>query len=210
MQTAKWMLDAVLAVAAVSAPLATHAEGLKLHSDPLPWARWQARLALGAAAPAWRSGLDLYDRSAAGVGSASLMGDYYFARSLAASGSARGFRATSGLIVGPRTALWTARPAGIAPGGLFSVERRLFDVPSGMTGIDTAVDSAALPYLGIGYSGLSLRGGWSVSADLGLVALAPGNAVKLGRVLGGTQGLDELLRDLRLSPVIQLGVSYSF
>jgi hypothetical protein len=204
MQTAKWMLAAV----AIAVPLVAHAEGLKPHTDTLPWSRWQARLALGSPAPLWRAGLD-GDRAAWGAGSATLMGDYYFSRSLAAGGIASGFRATSGLIVGPRTALWTARPTGLPSSGLLSVDRRLFEPPTGLAGID-APDTTALPYVGVGYSGLSLRGGWSVSADLGLVALAPGHAVKLGRVLGGTQGLDELLRDLRLSPVIQLGVSYSF
>jgi len=82
-----------------------------------------------------------------------------------------------------------------------------------MTGVlpgDQAVDSPTLPYLGVGYTGLSPRGGWSFNADLGLVSLSPGNAVKLGRFLGGGQGLDETVRDMRWSPVMQLGVSYSF
>ena len=210
MQTAKWILNAALAAAAVSAPWAAQGEGLKPNSDTLPWARWQARLAFGTPAPAWRASLDGYDRAGLSVSSASLMGDYYFARSMAAGGIASGFRATSGLIVGPRAALWTARPGGTAPTGAFSVDRRLFETPSAPFNPDAAIDNATLPYLGIGYSGLSLRGGWSFSADLGWVAFAPGNAVKLGRVLGGAQTLDDLLRDLRLSPVVQLGVSYSF
>jgi hypothetical protein len=210
MQTAKWMLKAALAAAAFSAPWAALGEGLKPSSDSLPWARWQARLAFGAPGAAWRAGLDGFDRTGLSVSGVSLMGDYYFSRSLAAGGIATGFRATSGLIVGPRSALWTARPGGGVPTGLFSVDRRLLDAPSGLSSPDGVTDNATLPYLGVGYSGLSLRGGWSVSADLGLVAFAPSNAVKLGRVLGGTQGLDDMLRDLRLSPVIQLGVSYSF
>jgi hypothetical protein len=209
MQTAKWMLKAALVAAAVSAPWTALGEGLKPNVDTLPWARWQARLAVGAP-PTWRASLDGYERSGLSVSSVSLMGDFYFFRSLAAGGVASGFRATSGLIVGPRSALWTARPGSIAPTGVFSVDRRLFETASGLPSADGTLDGATLPYLGIGYSGLSARGGWGFSADLGLVALAPGHAVKLGRVLGGTQGLDDLLRDLRLSPVIQLGVSYSF
>jgi len=156
MQTAKWMLKAALAVAAVSAPWAAHSEGLKAYSDTLPWARWQARMAFGA--PAWRTAVDSYDRTGLSVSSVSLMGDYYFARSLAAGGIASGFRATSGLIVGPRSALWTSRPGGIAPTGVFSVDRRLFETPSGLPNPDATIDGATLPYLGIGYSGLSLRG----------------------------------------------------
>ena len=130
MQTARWMRDATIAAAAASACWLVHAEGLKPPSDTMPWARWQARLALGTTpAPQWRSGADLQDhRLSSGIGSASLMGDYYFSRSLAAGGIASGFRATSGLIVGPRTALWTARPNGMTVGSPLQVERRLFDL----------------------------------------------------------------------------------
>ena len=69
---------------------------------------------------------------------------------------------------------------------------------------------ASLPYLGLGYTGLSARTRWSFSADLGLVALYPGNVSRMGRVMGGTQSLDDLVRDLRLAPLFQLGASYSF
>jgi hypothetical protein len=72
---------------------------------------------------------------------------------------------------------------------------------------DQAVDTPTLPYLGVGYTGLSPRGGWSFNADLGLMSLNPGNAGKLGRVFGGGQSLDDTVRDMRWSPVVQLGVS---
>jgi hypothetical protein len=209
MLTAKWMLR--IAVVAAALPGLVHAEGLKADLDQVPWARWQARLAFGTPATQWRSGFDGQDRNTASISGVSVMGDYYFARSVAAGGVASGFRATSGLIVGQRSSLWTGRP-GLGASGTFNVDRRLLDASSLTASgtADPAGDTTATPYLGVGYSGLSLRGGWSVSADLGLMALAPNNAVKLGRVFGGTQGLDELLRDLRLSPVVQLGVSYSF
>jgi hypothetical protein len=61
----------------------------------------------------------------------------------------------------------------------------------------------------VGYTSLYGKSGWGFSADFGLMALSPGSAVKLGRVLGG-QSLDDVLRDMRLSPLVQLGVSYSF
>jgi hypothetical protein len=207
MQTAKWMLNAVVA-GAMAVPWTVYGEGLQPDPDNVPWARWQARLSFGVSASVWR-GLGSVERSGLRVGGLSLMGDYYFSRSVTAGGIASGFRATSGLIVGSRAGAWGGRPGLFAPGSL-SVDRRLFDSPLAPYGTDPGTDSGALPYLGVGYSGLSPRGGWSVSADLGLVAFAPGQAVKLGRVVGGTQGLDELMRELRLSPVIQLGVSYSF
>ena len=63
------------------------------------------------------------------------------------------------------------------------------------------------PYLGVGYSGGSLRNGLSFSADVGLAAQNPG-AIRFGRV--GAAGFDDWARELRLMPVLQLGVSYSF
>lgn len=66
------------------------------------------------------------------------------------------------------------------------------------------------PYLGIGYSGLGGRGnGWSFNADFGLMALGGGNGIRLGRAANG-QGLDDLVRELRLSPVLLFGASYAF
>lgn len=210
MRTAKRMLGTVTLLAAAAVPWTVHAEGLKANLDKVPWARFQARLAVGAPGPLYRGGLDTQDHGGQAINGLSLMGDYYFSRSVAAGGIASGFRATSGLIVGPRSSLWAGRP-GLAPSGAWSIDRRLFGAGTASAfGLEPAADTATLPYVGIGYSGLSPRGGWSVSADLGLVALAPSSAVKLGRVVGGTQGVDELLRELRLSPVIQLGVSYAF
>lgn len=207
MGTAKWMLGAVAALAAAVSPGGVWAEGLKADVDSVPWARWQARVAIGVPAAPWHGAFD--DRPS-GVGSLSLMGDYYFSRSVAADGIASGFRATSGLIVGPRSGPWAGRSALSSTRG-WSVDRRLSG--SALTsayGLAAPSDVATLPYVGVGYSGLSLRGGWSVNADVGVVALAPSAAVKLGRGAGNALAVDELLRDLRLSPVIQLGVSYSF
>ncbi len=69
-------------------------------------------------------------------------------------------------------------------------------------------NAAALPYLGIGYTGLSEDGGWSFSADLGVMGQA--DAVRFGPAFGRSQGLDAAIRDLRFAPVLQFGVSYSF
>jgi hypothetical protein len=138
------------------------------------------------------------------------MGDVYFG----ADGDklqTGGFRATSGVIVGARSSLW----GGLATGtgnGLLSVDRRLFGQSPGLPAnfADASADSGTLPYVGVGYSSVAARSGWSFSADLGLVSLSPGNAVRLGRVVGGGQNLDDVVHDMRLAPVLQLGVSYSF
>ena len=66
------------------------------------------------------------------------------------------------------------------------------------------------PYLGVGYSSMVAKSGWSFTADLGVVSRSPGNVVRLGRVFNGGQSLDEVVRDMRLAPHVQLGVSYSF
>jgi predicted glycoside hydrolase/deacetylase ChbG (UPF0249 family) len=55
-----------------------------------------------------------------------------------------------------------------------------------------------------------VRGGWSFNADLGLVSQTRNGAVKLGRVMTGSQSLDDAVREMRWSPLVQLGVSYSF
>jgi hypothetical protein len=59
------------------------------------------------------------------------------------------------------------------------------------------------PYLGLGFSGALWHNRVSFSADLGLVSERP-------RALFGNQGVDSALRDMRLSPVMQLGLRYSF
>jgi hypothetical protein len=62
----------------------------------------------------------------------------------------------------------------------------------------------------VGYTGLSARSRWSFSADVGIVAQNPSNAVRLGRLFGSGQNLDDIVRDLRMTPMFQLGVSYAF
>ena len=210
MHSAKWILAAVVASSPAVPAWAAAGDGLTPNVDNIPWARWQGRLSVGTQAPLWRSTLGGAEYSGLKVSSVSLMGDYYFKRTVVENGSAGGFRATSGVILGQRSLFWSGQPAVSAPGSVFSVDRRLLGAATAPVAIDSTGDLTSLPYLGVGYTGLSNRGGWSLSADLGLVAMSPGNAIKFGRVFNGTQSLDDLLRDMRLAPVLQLGVSYSF
>ena len=188
--------------------------GLTADADKLPWARFQGRIAYaGTVAPNWRNDLVGIDGGGGGinVSAFSLMGDLYFGGSERADGlQTGGFRATSGVVSGARGSLWGG--SGAAPtSGLFSVDRRLFgQSPALLPGTTDQGDGGTLPYLGLGYSSLAARGGWSFSADLGLVSLTPGAAVRLGRVFGGGQNLDDVVHDMRFSPVLQLGASYSF
>jgi len=201
-------LATLLACATASAD----GSGLSTDSDRVPWARFQGRIAYAANAPALRTSSTATDASGLKVAGVSLMGDVYFGASpTGAYAQGGGFRATSGVIVGARGALW-GTPAGATATGLLSVDRRLFGPSGALPGIaaDASADSATLPYIGIGYSSLAGRSGWSFSADLGLMSLSPGNAVRLGRVFGGGQNLDDVVRDMRLAPVLQLGASYAF
>lgn len=200
--------------AAAFAPLSAWAEGdgLSTDADRVPWARFQGRIAYSAATPLLRSGSTSIDGTGLQVRGLSLMGDVYFG---AGSGSdktaAGGFRATSGVLVGTRSTLW-GTPALTPANGLLNVDRRLFGPSAGALGYanDSNNDAGTIPYVGIGYSSPAARSGWSFSADLGLISLSPGNAVRLGRVFGGGQSLDDVIRDMRLTPVLQLGASYSF
>jgi hypothetical protein len=64
--------------------------------------------------------------------------------------------------------------------------------------------------MGVGYTGLYSKSGWGFSADFGLVGAQKGSRIKLGHSVTGHQNPDEALREMRLSPLLQLGVSYSF
>jgi hypothetical protein len=200
------MLAGVFALGAVPVLAAEGDSGAAPGASQVPWARWQGRLALGMAAGPWRLGAD---NPAPALSSASLMGDYYFSRWLTGPQSLGGFRATSGLIFGPRSLLGAGQ-TGFASGNAFSIGTRAVGRAVAPYAGDPAGDSATLPYLGFGYTGLSLRNGWSFSADLGLVAQNAGGAARLGRSLYGGQSLDDAVRELRMTPLLQLGVSYSF
>ena len=121
------------------------------------------------------------------------LGDYHFA-------PAWGLRATGGV----RGQLDLAG----APGGHGSSAMRVgwAQPAAGVAGNDGNWTS---PYLGLGYdTSASLRngwGGWGLSADLGLLTRRPS-----GLRLGSNGEAEEGWRSMRLTPVLQVGVSYSF
>jgi hypothetical protein len=105
-----------------------------------------------------------------------------------------------------------------ATGGVVDLGRNLRNGSAGLLGYGSSLERLAaadgvqtLPYLGLGYSSHGLSGpsshpsAWGLSADLGMLATSPRSAVRLGQ-----QALDATLRDLRLSPVLQLGFSYTY
>jgi hypothetical protein len=125
-----------------------------------------------------------------------LLGDLYLMPS-------SGWRATGGLLWGVPGTAWGLAPRlpGLSPAS----------PPAGLLGErlgEARPDGAT--YLGLGWSTLSQRSGWSFAADVGLLSLSPRSAVRFGRVIDGRQSFDDLLRDLRLMPTVQLGASWAF
>ena len=202
MRALGWLGAGVIVLLSEIAPAQT-ADGLSLP-------RVQGRVRLGMSADA--TATDLRGNAGSKLSSASVLGDYYFGRSASREGDASGFRATSGVFIGSRLGMWGGNAPSSLSGGLLTVERHNLSLFAPGYGADAAAagDSGPVPYLGFGYSGSSQKGGWGFSADLGLMALSPGGAMRLGRAFGGGQSLDDLVRELRLSPVLQFGVSYSF
>jgi hypothetical protein len=115
-----------------------------------------------------------------------MLGDYYFGRARLGDGDVTGgFRATSGVLLGQRAAVLGA------PGT-----------------IQNSVNEGwqAMPYFGVGWTSASVRKGWGFSADLGLAARNGAGGLRMGP----TQSLDDVLRELRMTPTLQVGVSYAF
>lgn len=129
---------------------------------------------------------------------------------------ANGLRATGGMIgVTRRTAL-----------GAGSVQDQRWD--NGLTRgwiegtrvPDTAsqANHVSVPYAGVSYTTSNAFAGdrglvssaWSFNIDLGVMALAPRSSVRFGNADPSQSRLDDMVRELRLSPLLQLGVSYSF
>jgi hypothetical protein len=197
---AAWLVAA--AVASLTPITALANQGLVASAGEWLWPQLQARITVqtAAIAPVMLTRLFEPGMSATrGVQGGSLLGDYVFA-----TPGFGNFRATSGVMLG-------------GPGGAPVLNA----TPSARVGI-TVLDSgtvgsaaladglATLPYLGLGYSSASLWRSLSVSADVGLVAVRPAGLPGVGRAMLGNQAMDAAVRDLRLAPVLQLGVRYSF
>jgi hypothetical protein len=195
----KTILLGIAAIVLGSAPNSWAQSDDAVGPDMLSWARLQGRVSLSTPVsnlrtPSWSDSSLATPR----INSLSLMGDYYLGGASSPL-NLSGFRATSGLMLGTRTPLW-----GNAALGTSGVERRWANPEQGTE------SSATTPYLGLGYTSLSSRSGWRFSADVGLMSLQPGNILRLGRVLNGGDNFDDMLRALRFSQVLQVGLSYAF
>lgn len=204
MRASMWLLIGLIGLGAAPLTRADEGEGLTL-----PRLHGRIRLGMGVEPAAFEAARNsAYPPKISG---ASVLGDYYFGRAAARTEDPGGFRATTGVFLGSRLGLWGGYAPTMLSGNLFSVEQHSFSLATPpQTAEGAGQDNSAVPYLGLGYSSASLKTGWGFSADLGLMALNPGNAVRLGRVFNGGQSLDDAVRELRLSPMVQLGVAYQF
>lgn len=183
----------------VVAPWAQAAEGLVVPSAETLWPRWQARIAVQAASVSPLATVNLFDAGSAqrGVRGGALFGDYYFA-----TPSFGSFRASGGVVSGslaglPLASAGAGTRLGLSVSGI--------NLPLYATGHEPATAS---PYLGLGFTSTTLwRSGLSISADIGLVAEHPAPSLGTGRAVFGNQAME---RELRLSPLLQLGVRYAF
>ena len=191
----------VLAAIALGSAGPATAQGLTLDQNTPFGPRLQARIGLNTSA-ALPDGSNASWQQQAGV----LLGDYYFSRARLGGGQVEsGFRATSGVMLGQRSLALGTPAFAYGPGlGLTTLRQPRLAMP----GLEMAAEPwTAVPYVGVGWSGASARGGWGVSADFGFAGRSHGNG---GLRVSGSQSLDDLLRELRITPMLQVGVSYAF
>jgi hypothetical protein len=164
-----------------AAPVAQAADGLVAPAAEKLWPRWQARIAVQAASVSPLATSNLFDIGGAQRG---VRGSALFGDYYFATPSFGSFRASGGVVSGS-----------------------LAGQPLSISGTEAA---AAAPYLGLGFTGTPWRNGLSISADIGIVAEHASSALGVGRAVFGNQAMDTALRELRLSPLLQLGVRYAF
>ncbi len=182
------------------APLACAGDGLQMPAAESVWPQWQARIAMQANAlsPLTLGNLGDGGSAARSLRGGALLGDFYFAVP-----SFGGFRASGGLLVGAQGGGALAGYA--APGSYLSLGQSYAGaLPAANEALTTAT------YLGLGFTTARTGSGLALSADVGMVAERLGAAAGLGRAIFGNQGMDSALRDMRLSPTLQLGMRYSF
>ena len=166
------------------------ANGLAVPAAETLWPQWQARITVMTAGASTLSGA-WFDSGASprGVQGGAVFGDYIFA-----SPSFGSFRASGGLMSG-------------SLGGL-----PLLNANAG-TRLGVSLTSNSVPaYVpgGEGFTGATALAGLAITADLGVIAERPSAATGLGRAIFGAQGMERSLREMRLGPVMQLGVRYTF
>jgi hypothetical protein len=176
------------------------------------WPHWEGRIGILLDRPigSLRDNTALAPSSTQGlhVRGLHLLSDYYVDG---------GFRATAGILRGETSSAWW--PAGEGTGGLTVSMQRLDNL--GLLSLDSTAGTLdnnnrqTMPYVGAGYSSALARNArnksaWRFNADLGLLSINSNNVNRLTQVLQGDRGVDELVRSLRLRPLVKVSVGYSY
>jgi len=136
---------------------------------------------------------------------ARVLGDYYLTGPGFGDDQVRGgLRVTSGLAIGPSGGTSALPPSRLGDGLQWEAREPATSL------YESQGPRVTLPYIGLGYTSLSAREGWGLSADIGLGGQRPGERVRFGAGNPTAAQFENMLNDLRLAPVIQLGVSYAF
>lgn len=187
-------------------------QGLALNkaNSPTLWPHWEGRIGVVLDRPddALRSPFALSSSQSSGLKmhSMHLLSDYYFAG---------GFRATAGLVRGSTNLPWWPSSDQGNTGLNLSMQRLdLLNIPGQEQSTLSEDPNRTVPYVGAGYSTRLADtrgvGSWQFNADLGIISLNSRNFERLRNVFQGEDGVDELLRELRLRPVIKFSVNYAF
>ncbi len=192
---------ALCAVAVLAAHTAAWAnQGLVATAGEWLWPQLQARITIQTAAlspMALTRVAEPVSPASRSVQGGAILGDYVFA-----TPGFGNFRATSGVMLGGAAGAPVLYAAPTARVGV--------TVLDGAFGPYAGDAPSTLPYLGLGYSSARLWRSFSVSADVGMVAGRPAGVPGLTRAVFGSQPTEAAVRDLRLAPVLQLGVRYNF
>jgi hypothetical protein len=136
-----------------------------------------------------------------GLRSAAVLGDYVFAQPSFGS-----FRATSGVMLGSHGQLPQFGMPAMAETARLGLS---LDAARGLPSALKPEAWQASPYLGLGFSSSLGSHGFSLSADLGWIAENLPSSGSLHAPLG-VQGSDIQRREMRLSPLLQFGMRYTF
>jgi hypothetical protein len=197
----------LVATASLHAPPAQADPGLAKPDAASIWPQLQLRLSLQslAASPlgvgSWAL-LPASDGTAGSLRAAALYGDVVLAAPRIGQ-----FRATSGLVMGS--------PTGASPLSQWSATGALpFGVSLSQAGagsIDaTGIERATRPYLGLGYTSLAWWPSLSLVADVGLVSENFSALGQWARAAARNQSFEQTLREMRWTPVVQVGLRWAF
>lgn len=180
--------------------------GLALR-DASPWPNWEGRIGAVVERPVnpLRDSFVLAQPVDGGlhVRSLHLLADHYVEG---------GFRATVGLVSGESGQAWWS--SGDHGGGLNLSLQQLDTLGSPLGLRQRNQVPQAQAYVGAGYSsrneGLGSASSWRFNADFGLINTDPDGTDRFTGALQGDRSLSDVVRGLRMRPVVKVSVDYAF